>query len=61
MEEVQKQLEKCQDHINKLTTTDKNITTEVSFKSEDLVKYERKTDEADKDLQKIINQSEEIK
>ena len=34
---------------------DKHINQEVSFKSEDLVKFERKAKEADKEMEKIIS------
>lgn len=45
----------------KLQIDDKHITQEISFKSEDLVRYERKMQDSDKEMTKIIVNCEEIR
>ena len=47
--------------MGKLSIADKNINQQISFRSEDLVKYSRKIKELDAELAKIINESDEIK
>jgi chromosome segregation ATPase len=60
-EEAQKQLERFQESCNKLQVEDKHLTQEIAYKSEDLVKFERKAQEADRELSRIITQCEEIR
>ena len=40
---------------------DKHITQDVTFKSEDLVKFERKIGDADKEMDKLIAQCQDIR
>lgn len=40
---------------------DKHLTQEIAYKSEDLVKFERKAQEADREMTRIITQCEEIR
>jgi len=44
-----------------MSAADKNINQEISFKSEDLVKYNRKNNDYDVELGKIISESNEVK
>ena len=39
MEEIQKQVNKFQETLTKMQVDDKHITQEISFKSEDIVKF----------------------
>ena len=48
VEEVQKHVSKEQESLNKMQVSDKHITQEVSFKSEDVVKFERKVAETER-------------
>ena len=43
--------------MTKMSATDKNINQEISFKSQDLVKYNRKNNDYDAELSKIISES----
>ena len=47
--------------MSKMSAADKNINQEISFKSEDLVKYNRKNNDYDAELGKIISESNEVK
>ena len=47
--------------MSKMSAADKNINQEISFKSEDLVKYNRKNNDYDVELGKIISESNEVK
>lgn len=47
--------------MNKMITADKHINQQISFKSEDSVKYSRKEDDLKGELAKIINESDEVK
>lgn len=47
--------------MDKLNNIDKNINQQISFKSEDLVKFNRKVNEYDNELAKIISESNEVK
>lgn len=42
MDDIQKIVEKHQESCNKMQIEDKHISQDVTFKSEDLVKFERK-------------------
>lgn len=47
--------------MTKMSATDKNINQEISFKSQDLVKYNRKNNDYDAELSKIISESNQVK
>lgn len=46
--------------MNQLTIADTNLNQEISFKSEDLVKYKRKLDGLDRELTNICKESDSI-
>ena len=44
--------------LNKLNIADKNVNQEITYKSEDLVKFTRKINDLDRELAGIINESD---
>lgn len=44
-----------------MVSADKHVNQEISFKSEDSVKYSRREDDLKAQLAKIINESDEVK
>jgi hypothetical protein len=61
MEELQKNLDKYQEQCDKMQVEDRQLTQEITYKSEDLVKFQRKTEDADKEMSRIILHCEEIR